>query len=140
MKAVALREKILERLPDLKSKGQCRVPNQRFWDFYNARKDELHAACIGVRKNDKNGDWMVVAYPYEDVTEKYTREIEGMKARLILFCPQCGSPPHKILETRQRNNSISFYLRCCDVNLSTPLKHKLVDHLVKEEGYELTRR
>ena len=133
-----LRQKILDRLPELKTKGMCRVPNQRFWDFYRDHKDELHEACIGVQKDEKN-NWVIVKHPHINRKEETQREINEMLARHTDSCLECGSKISMIRKNMQSNNVANFKYWCgiCQRTRSSALPHKLVEYLVETQKFEI---
>ena len=143
MDAIQLREKVLDRLPKLKTEQVCPVPNSRFWDFYRDNKDALVDACIGVRKDDA-GEWVVVAHPYEDAEAREARElaeIKDMRARHEYLCNTCGqftSPFRtRIKKKEMRNGFMKYNFVCCGWTLGSGLPHKLVEYLVSVEKFTI---
>ena len=134
----ALRQKILDRLPELKTKGICRVPNQRFWDFYREHKDKLHLACIGVQK-DETGNWCIVKYPHINREEEAQREIDEMLSRHTNSCWRCRSQIFLIRKNIQSNNVANFQYWCnfCQRTASSALPHKLVEYLVETQNFQI---
>ena len=136
----ALRQKILERLPELATHGICPIPNQRFWDFYRERKSELQLACIGVRK-DKAGNWCIVKYPHIDKHAEIQRKIDELRSKHSEFeyCQECGSQIFTIRKYVQSNHVDNFAYWCdvCQTKLGSVLPHPLVEHLVETQGFRI---
>ena len=137
-RSLQLRQKILDRLPVLKERGMCRVPNQKFWEYYREPKAELSAACIGIRKDDA-GNSQIVAYPYENITERYEREIAEMRAKHRGKCQRCFSECHTIRKRLMSNGMPLFKFKCvaCGRETGSSLPHQLVDYLVQEQDFDL---
>ena len=130
--AALLREKMFARLPMLATTGACPVPNQRFWDFYHDNITQFLEACIGVRKTE-TGQWLIVAYPFEDPETKAQRLIDEMLTKHPIGCPTCrtGSEIERFV---MKNGAIQFKYFClaCDTKRGGALPHPLVDYLCKE--------
>ena len=129
LEAKAFRERIFQRLPALANEGRCRVPNQRFWDFYHDEKEMFCKACIGVRKVDD--DWLIIAYDFVDHDLKSDQEQNEMLARHQSECFECDHPC-ALERTRMKNGYPRYYFYCqnCQRRKSSALPHKLVDHLI----------
>ena len=108
--AMQLREKILDRLPDLKKDGICPVPNKRFWDYYNAGgKERLHEAGISLKKDPEDGIWKIRLHP-ETAEDRKQKKIDAF---LLTFNETCECGKEIVLQATQAKNGVMQYrLRC----------------------------
>lgn len=129
------RDRIFKRLPQLMEKGECRVPNQRFWDFYHPNKSLFYAACIGVRKTED--DWIIVAHEFVDREAERQREIEAMLRKHPTLCKGCFQP-NAIERSFMQNQRVLYRYFCkrCSRFNSAALPHKLVTYCLEELSIE----
>ena len=136
--AQAFRAMIFKRLPLLETKGECRIPNQKFWDYYAEHKFLFYDACIGVRKIDSG--WRIIAYEFVDRHAAEEKEIQEMLSRHNSKCHKCGEAC-LIQRSIMRNGHLCYRFFCesCWDWRSSHLPHKLVDYL-SEGGRQILNR
>ena len=139
--AQTFRDKIFSRLPELKTRAKCSVPNQRFWDFYREQKARFHEACLGVRKGP-TGDWRIVAYPFEYPEVRRERQIKEMLSRHPVKCGECGESLAIIERSIMRDGRKQFRYWCsvCQSRKGGALPHALVDFLCKEQDFTILEK
>ena len=129
--ALEFRNKILSRLPSLKTDGQCDIPNQRFWDYYRKNKDMFFAACIYVRKDDDR--WQIYAGDFRDREQEARQEIETWIQKYTSECRECHQKcdiEHSL--TKSNIHRYRFLCRSCGNTESSGLPHKYVEYCVSQ--------
>ncbi len=121
MNITELRQNIIERLPDLETKGFAEVPNQKFWDYYRGNKVSLKEANIIVKRSADN-IWYII--------DRIGKLIKKHPPK----CEDCGKH-RELVRKAAKGDSIQYYWVCVDCNkMSGAIPHVLSEHLIQNEG------
>lgn len=124
-----MRLKLLSRL-DLEVPGECEVPNGKFWDFYNEKKDLFYQAGFYVRKTD-GGKWLIGVRKFKP-GGKYTSKDMKFKQQLENHKPICalhGKVTH--FNRRFKSNQVAlyhFYCHICEDEFGGELPHSFIGY------------
>ena len=156
--ATELREKMIERLPELSGSGIAQIPNSKFWDYYNAGgKELLYDAGIVVIKDDDE-KWHIKLKPETD-EERRQKIVDDFLEHYHTLC-DCGYD--RVLEALEcKNGTMQYRIRCegwfkyekqrgyyntytkriCNKwSGSDPLKHEIVEYLLETDIEVVNRK